>query len=114
MKRIYFIIVALAAIIYVVTEVRKNKFSIKESFWWFIISIIMLILSIFPKLLDNIATFIGVSYPPSLIFVICILFLLFMNFKNSKRISEQQDKIIELGQQVALLKQKTNKKNKKS
>ena len=48
MKNIYFIILALFSIIYVVHEVRKKKFSIKESFWWVIASILMLVLAIFP------------------------------------------------------------------
>ena len=108
MKRIYFIIVALAAVIYVVSVVRKNKFSIKESFYWFIASIIMLILAFFPKVLDNVAIYIGVNYPPSLLFVICVVFLLFINFRNSKRIAEQQEKIVELGQQIAILNDKVD------
>lgn len=109
MKRIYFVIIALISIIYVVSVVRKNKFSIKESFYWFIGSLLMLVLAIFPKILDNVATFIGVSYAPSLLFVLCIIFLLFINFRNSKRIAEQQEKIIELGQNIAILKEKNKK-----
>lgn len=109
MKKIYFIIVALIAMIYVITVVRKNKFSIKESFYWFVASFIMLIFASFPKILDNVARFIGVDYPPSLLFVICIVFLLFINFRNSRRIAEQQEKIIELGQQISILKNKVKK-----
>lgn len=114
MKRIYFIIIAIIAVIYVISIVRKNKFSIKESFYWFVASIIMLILAIFPKLLDSVAIFIGVNYPPSLLFVICIVFLLFINFRNSKKIAEQQEKIIELAQQLSLIKYDVKKTEKSS
>lgn len=110
MKRIYFVIVAIVSIIYVVSVVRKNKFSIKESFWWMMASFVMLVFAIFPKLFDNLAIFLGISYPPSLLFVICIIFLLFINFRNSKRIAEQQEKITELAQNIAILKEKVNKK----
>ena len=106
MKRIYFIIVALVAIIYVISVVRKNKFSIKESFWWMMASLVMFVFAIFPKIFDNLATFLGISYPPSLLFLICVVFLLFMNFRNSKRIAEQQEKIIDLAQNIAILKEK--------
>ena len=68
----------------------------------------MLFLSIFPKSIDFVAKKIGVSYPPSLLFVLAIVFLLFINFRNSKRIAEQQLKIIELAQNIAVL--KNNKK----
>lgn len=112
MKRIYFVIVAIVSIIYVISVVRKNKFSIKESFWWMMASFVMLVFAIFPKLFDNLAVFLGISYPPSLLFVICIIFLLFINFRNSKRIAEQQEKITELAQNIAILKEKLDKNKK--
>ncbi len=106
MKTIYFIIIALLSIIYIISEVRKKKFSIKESFWWTIAAIVMLFLAIFPYSINKVAEFFGVYYPPSLFFVFCIIFLVFINFRNSKRISEQQEKITELAQRVALLEEK--------
>lgn len=110
MKRIYFVIVAVIAIVYVITEVRKGKFSIKESIYWFLASLIMLILAIFPTLLDNLAAFLGIGYSPSLLFTICIIFLLFINFRSSRKIAEQEEKIIELAQDIALLKEENRKK----
>ena len=108
MNRIYFVIISVIAVLYVINIVRKKKFSIKESFWWFIASIIMLILSIFPYSINWFAAKLGIAYPPSLLFILCIIFLLFINFRNSKRISEQQIKIIELGQELAIVKEKVN------
>jgi hypothetical protein len=106
MNNKYFIILSILVILYVVNNVRKKKFSIKESFWWFLASVLMLLLSIFPKSIDWVATKLNIAYPPSLFFVMCIIFLLFMNFRNSKRISELQMKVVELGQEVAILREK--------
>lgn len=103
MKRIYLVLIALIAMIYIIIEVRKEKFSIKESFWWIVASFLMLFLAIFPYSIDFIANLFGVAYPPSLFFVFCIIFLVFMNFKNNKKISEQQLKIIELAQKIAII-----------
>ena len=108
MNNIYFIIVSVIVLLYVVNIVRKKQFSIKESFWWFIGSVIMLLLSIFPYSIDWFANKLNISYPPSLLFVFCIIFLLFINFRNSKRISELQMKVVELGQELAILKEKVN------
>lgn len=110
MKNIYFIIASIIIMLYIVTEVRKKRFSIKESFWWVIASIAMLVLSIFPYSIDIVAAYLKVAYPPSLLFVLCIIFNLFINFKNSKKIAELQEKNIELAQQVALLKEITSRK----
>ncbi len=109
MKNIYFIILSLFLIFYVLFVVRKGRLSIKESFWWIICAFVTLILAIFPKSIDTIALWFGVSYPPTLMFVICILFLLFMNFRACSRVSEQNEKIMELTQQLSILKNKIDK-----
>jgi len=106
MKNIYFIVIALLFMTYMVIEIRKQKLSIKESFWWMMSSLLMLILAIFPYSINWLADIFGIEYPPSLLFVFCIVFLLFINFKNSKRISEQQMKIVDLAQNVSLLKER--------
>lgn len=113
MKNIYFIIVTLLITIYIIQEVRKKRFSIKESFYWVLSCLIMLILAIFPHSIDALAGFFNISYPPSLFFVICILFLIFMNFRSSKKISSQQEKIIELTEKVAILESVVYEKDKK-
>lgn len=110
MNRLYFIILSIIVVLYVVNIVRKKKFSIKESFWWVVASVVMLLLSIFPYSIDWFAKKLGISYPPSLLFVLCIIFLLFINFRNSKRISELQMKVVELGQEMAIIKEKVNRK----
>lgn len=112
MKNIYFIIIAIFSIIYILWEVRKNKFSIKESFWWVIASLIMLILAIFPYSINHIAKLFGVDYPPSLFLVFCTIFLVFIIFRNSKRIAQQQEKIVELEQNITLLKGEIYEKKK--
>ena len=109
MNNIYFVIIAILCILYIGSIVRKRKFSIKESFWWMLASIIMLLLAIFPYSIDFIAKIFGVEYPPTLFLVFCIIFLIFINFKNSKRISEQQEKIIEFAQNIAILKEEVLK-----
>ncbi len=103
MKNIYFIILSVIVFIYIVYEVRKKKFSIKESFWWIVAAMIMIVLSVFPYSIDKFAEFLNIDYPPSLLFILCIIFLLFITFRNSKQISEQQQKIIELAQEIAIL-----------
>lgn len=110
MKNIYFIVIALLLLLYVIYVVRKGKLSIKESFWWIICGLITLVLATFPKSIDVIAKWFGVVYPPTLMLVFCILFLLFMNFRASARISEQNEKIMELVQQLSILKNKINKR----
>ena len=110
MKNIYFIVLTVLLLIYVIHIVKKGKLSIKESFWWVIGAIVALFLAIFPTSIDAIAGFIGVNYPPTLMLVICIQFLLFMLYRNSAKMSEQGEKIMDLTQQVSILKSELEKK----
>ena len=113
MKQYYFIIIAVLLIIFIAISVKNSKLSITESFWWMIGSLLALVLAVFPQIIPWCADLFGVSYPPTILFVFCIIFLLLMNFRSSKRIAIQQEKIIELAQQVALLKSNSIKKDKK-
>ena len=112
MNNTYFIIISVLILLYIINSVRKKTFSIKESFWWFMGGILMLILSIFPYSIDWFAEKLNIDYPPSLLFILAIIFLLFRNFKDSKRISELQIKTIDLAQELAVVKEKVNNEKK--
>lgn len=103
MNNIYFIIIAIILMIYIVHTVRKNKLSVKASFWWLVGSIVILLLSIFPYSINWLAEIFGIAYPPALLLTLAVVFLLFINFQDSRHISEQQAKITELAEQVSLL-----------
>lgn len=103
---IWFIVLAIIFIVYIIHNIRKNDFSIKESFFWIMGCLVILVLSVFPKIIDFVAKKIGVDYPPSLLFVICILYLIYINFKLNKKIVSNEDKIIALAQEISILKGK--------
>ena len=52
MNNLYFILLTLIIGIYIVIEVRNKKFNIKESFYWVLLSVLMLLLAIFPYSID--------------------------------------------------------------
>ncbi len=109
MKNEYFIVITILLIIFLIRSIVKSRLAVKESFFWLAGSFVALILSIFPKSIDIIGKAFGVAYAPTLFLVICVLFLMFIGFRNSKRIAEQQEKIVELSQQVAILKEEIKK-----
>lgn len=104
MSRWFFTIIGVTALVYVVYTVRRNKLPIKESFWWVIGAFAMLFLAIFPQVLDWAAAWLGVYYPPTLLLSLCVIFLLFIIFRDSRRIAGLQSQNIELEQQIALIK----------
>lgn len=99
----FFVMLAIIFIIYIFNMIRRKNFSIKESIFWVMGTFVILIFAIFPKLLDKIALKLNINYPPSLLFLLGIMFLLLINFRNTKKISKQNEKIIELAERTSIL-----------
>ena len=104
MKNIYFIIFSLIVIFYMIHSIRKDKLSVTNSFIWIVFCIGLLILSIFPKSLDWLAVSLGIEYPPALFLTIAVVILFVITFIQSKKIYNLQKKVIDLGQELSILK----------
>lgn len=104
MKNIYFIIFSLIVIFYMIHSIRKDKLSVTNSFIWIVFCIGLLILSIFPKSLDWLAVSLGIEYPPALFLTITVVILFVITFIQSKKIYDLQKKVIDLGQELSILK----------
>lgn len=115
MNNIFFIIISILIILYIFYSIRKNKLSINNSFVWIIFCIILLVLSIWPTSIDWVANILNITYPPALFLTITVIILFIMNFIQSKKIEDLHKKVIDLGQELSILKskQKQNEKNKK-
>lgn len=112
MKNEYFVVISILIILFIVYEVRKSHLTIKESFFWIVGSFLTLIISLFPSIINKTAAFFGVSYPPTIFFVFVILFLIYLVFRLSKIQSFQSEKIKDLVQQLAVLKEQVSNKKK--
>ena len=110
MNNIFFIIIALTVIAYIIVSVRNGRLSAKTSFGWMLVSVVMLILAIFPKSLDWFAITLGVEYPPALLLTLCVVLLFIINFGHSKKIADLQAKVIDLAEQLSILKGDKNDK----
>jgi len=86
----------------VVRLLLKKKISERNSIAWMTSAMIILVLSAFPQMVDQLAEWIHVSYPPSLIFLFSTLVLLLLVLFQSMQISILNEKIKELAQHVAL------------
>lgn len=103
MYRIFFAFFGIAAVIIILAKVRKNRFSEGRSIFWVFGGLTMLFLSIFPKTIDKIAKILGVFYPPSLLFLITFMFIIYSVFKLEEEISQTKEKLKDLAQKYAVL-----------
>ena len=103
MNRILIVVLALMPALHIIVEVRRKKFPVRESFWWLMLSLFVILIGCSPYFIDSVAELFGVAYPPSLFFVCCLIFLLVRNFTVSKRVWELQKKLLDLAQNVSAL-----------
>lgn len=83
--------------------VRRGRLQEKYALTWFAIGILVVLLSIFPGIIDKIAQLTGVTYPPALLFVIAVGVLLIQNLYLFIFASQNEVRIKDLMQQVAVL-----------
>jgi len=111
-SQIIFIVLALLLSTMIIIKTIQKRIFEKDSLIWLIIMVIVLIFGIFPNLIIIISGWFGIDYPPSLLFLLSILTLMYLVFRLTTRISALNSRVKELGQHVALLNEKLNNKNK--
>jgi hypothetical protein len=88
---------------FVVEAIRRHRLNERYAILWLGAGGVLLALSLHRPLLDWIALSLGVSYPPSLLFLVAFIFLLGIVLHYSLVISSHRDSIRRLVQAVALL-----------
>ena len=109
MNKLLYILIGFFFLFYIFNRVRNKKLSEKESIIWVVISILILILSIFPTISDKIALSVGVAYGPSFLFLMAILGVYILLLRKEEQITDLNIKLKELAQKNAIMEQKMNK-----
>ena len=107
--KIILISIMIIFLIYVFKSIKDNKISVKYAIIWIIadIAIIFCVLLIAPLL--KFSNLIGIKNVSNLMFFLGFVFLLILCFNFSKHISLQNKKIINLTQELGILKNKLKK-----
>ena len=108
--RVLLIVFSVLVMLFVLRKIRKTDFVIEDSFFWIIFCLVLLVMSIFPKLCYLAATFLGIESPSNLIFLVVIFLLLVKVFLLTVKVSKMQMKLNNLIQKYAI---DSNEKNKK-
>lgn len=102
-SRVFFILIGLIVIMYIYNKVKSNKLEEKESFFWMTGAVLILLLSIFPKTLDLVSRILKIYYPPALLFLLAIIFILFLVLRLTISVTLLKKQCKELAQRNALL-----------
>ena len=100
--RIFLIVVSFISIIYVIRKIRKAKLRIDYSLFWIIVSLLIIVLALFPGLAIKLANMMGVISAVNLIYLVMIFILLLYCFTMTVKISSLESKINNLTEEMAI------------
>jgi hypothetical protein len=96
-------ILAVAMVVLILWLIRRDRLPISHSIWWLTVSALIGVLGLFPGLLDRVASWVGVAYPPSLLFILAILTLLIKVLLEDLEVSTNRRRLLRLAQKTAML-----------
>jgi hypothetical protein len=108
MNRITLLAVMISTILllYVLEMVRRRKLREEDSILWLVGCLVMLILSLKKGWLEWLSRAVGIVYPPSLLFLVGIFFILLILIHFSITISKLHQMNKKMIQDIALMKQR--------
>lgn len=110
--KIFLIILCLIFDLIVYKKVIDKRLQMKYCISWFITTFILIFITVFDRLLIPIRNFFGFETSSNMIFLIGFIMLTLLIFNQNIKISENNNKIIKLTQELAILKkEKSNEKN---
>jgi len=95
--------VSLLLLAVVLELVRRRKLTEEYSFLWILSSIALLVLSLRRELLDVVARWLGVAYPPVVLLLLLILMVCVASLCFSVIVSRQRQQIERLIEETAIL-----------
>lgn len=106
--RVILISISIMTMVYMLRKIKQSKLQIEYSIFWIFFSFILIVISIFPQIVYWMTNLIGIQSPVNLVFLVIIFILIMKNFMMTLEISENQNKIRELTQYIALEKKENN------
>ncbi len=90
--------------------IRRDLLHSRHAIWWLVVAISIVLLGIFPTVVDWLATHLGVHYPPTLIFILGMGFILIKVITIDLHQSDLESKVRRLAQRLAILEAEKNNK----
>lgn len=96
-------LLSLIALLFILELVRRRTLREEYSLLWIGTAFVMIIVSVWRDLLHGLSSFVGIAYPPNLLFLMASLFMGVMLLYFSTVITRLTQENKEIAQEVALL-----------
>ena len=101
--RLFLAFVALASLLFIARMLRSKQLKPKYAMLWALVALAMLPLAIWPRIVDAVSDWIGISYAPATLFLVADVMLLLIAVHFSWELSRLEDRSRILAQELALL-----------
>ena len=85
--RVLLIFASILTTFFIASRIRKSRLRLLDGFVWFMMSLILLIISIFPQIVYWLCRVLGITSPVNLVYLVMIFLLLMICFYSAVRIS---------------------------
>ena len=82
--------------------VRRDHLHLRDGIFWIAVASVSLILGLWPGLIDTLAGWVGVAYPPALLLLVAIIVLMIRATLTDVALARQQRDIRRLTQRLAI------------
>lgn len=106
--RIALIVGAVCVMVFMINRIRQAKLKIEYIVFWIAFSVVLVIMGVFPQLFYAISALVGFQSPVNMVFLVIIFVLIVKLFYTTIQISQLENKIDSLAQEMAV-KQKIEK-----
>lgn len=100
--RVILLIATIGLVVFLLHSIKKSKMSIEDALFWMGFSFLILLMSIFPEIPSFLSDTIGFMSPVNFVFLFFIFVLIIRDFLSNRRISQLENRVKELTQQIAL------------
>lgn len=98
-----FLVVAIVSVVVILAILRSGRMREKYAALWLVVSLAIVVVTVWPGLLAWLAGVLGVQLPSNLLFFLAILMLLGVALHLSLEVSELEDETRTLSEEIGLL-----------
>lgn len=100
--RICLILLSVSSLFYIIKKIRYSKMQIEYAIFWIVLSLIMIVMAVFPQIVYRITMFMGMISAANVVYLFIIGVLLLKVFMMTIEISNLENKVKELVQQIGI------------
>lgn len=100
--RIILFLASVLTCIYISRKLKKSQIQIMDTVFWFVLSVVFVLFAVFPQIVNWISDFMGFMAPVNFIFLVMIFLLLVRCFLLSIRVSQLDDKLKNLVEEIGI------------